>query len=222
MISSRCSDRFPRDKGEPLSEVRRMLKDRLMAAGLFGQRVFDVWINEDAPPAAGDAGWDECMKQVDAADVLLVLFNGNAGWSKSDEDVGICHGELKRALDTAPGKVRLIRLGSEDDVKAVKGRSNEQYRAFVERHNLFYGTAKTIDQLIQTAEQSVLHAFADLVGLGVREARKGKYYLGDALEWSKLDYHERQVRNPGYVEGLAGCYRGHVYQRYRHLSYDPE
>jgi hypothetical protein len=49
-----------------------MLKDRLMAAGLFGQRVFEVWINEDAPPAAGDAGWDECMKQVDAADVLLV------------------------------------------------------------------------------------------------------------------------------------------------------
>jgi hypothetical protein len=47
MISSRCSDRFPHDKGEPLSEVRRMLKDRLMAAGLFGQRVFDVWINEE-------------------------------------------------------------------------------------------------------------------------------------------------------------------------------
>ena len=53
----------------------------LEAAELFGQRLFQVWINEDAPPASGDDGWDACMKQVDDADVVLVLYNGNAGWT---------------------------------------------------------------------------------------------------------------------------------------------
>jgi hypothetical protein len=43
------------------------------------------------------------------------------------------------------------------------------------------------------AKQTVVHAFADLVGLGGREARKGRFYTGDALEWSKLDFAHRQV-----------------------------
>jgi hypothetical protein len=49
---------------------------------------------------------------VDDADVVLGLYNGNAGWTGSTSGVGICHGELKRALDTALAKVRLIQLSS--------------------------------------------------------------------------------------------------------------
>jgi hypothetical protein len=194
MISSRCLDPFPRTGGKPLSEARRALKDRLMEAELFNQKLFDVWINEDAPPSPGDTGWDACMKQVDEADVILVLYNGNAGWSKTAGGVGICHGELKRALDASPGKVRLIRLGSDEDVKAPKGAVHDEFRAFVQRQDLFRGVANTVKELIDLGEQAVLHSFADLVGWGVREARKGKYYLGDALEWSRLDYRERQLR----------------------------
>src|SRR5437763_986241 len=96
--SSRCNDPFPRGGGERLSAVRQKLKDELEAAELFGQRLFQVWINEDAPAASGDDGWDACMKQVDDADVVLVLYNGDAGWTGSTSGVGICHGELKRAL----------------------------------------------------------------------------------------------------------------------------
>lgn len=194
MISSRCADPFPLGSDKSLSESRRALKERLLGAQVFGQELFEVWINEDAPPAAGDTGWDACINKVDEADVLLVLFNGNAGWSKTSGGVGICHGELKRALDTAPGKVRLIRLGSEDDVKAPRGAIHNEFRAFVQRHDLFRDAATTVDELMKVGEQTVLHAFADFVGWGVREARKGKYYLGDALEWSKFDYRERQVR----------------------------
>jgi hypothetical protein len=126
-----------------------------------------------------------------------VLYNGNAGWSKTSGGIGICHGELKRALDTAPGKVRLIRLGSDADVKAVKGTNHEQFQGFVERHDLFRGAANTIEELMDIGERTVLHAIADLVGFGVREARKGRYYFGDALEWSKLGYRERQIRIQG-------------------------
>jgi hypothetical protein len=88
MISSRCNDAFPRDGAERLSVVRQKLKDELEASELFGQRLFQVWINEDAPPASGDDGWDACMKQVDDADVVLVLYNGNAGWTGSTSGPG--------------------------------------------------------------------------------------------------------------------------------------
>jgi hypothetical protein len=129
-----------------------------------------------------------------ARQVLLVLYNGNAGWSKMSGGVGICHAELKHGLDTAPGKVRLIRIGSDVDVRAPSGKANDQFREFVDRQALFRGSATSIDELMELSEQTILHALADLVGLGVREARRGNFYSGDALEWSKLDYRERQMR----------------------------
>jgi len=108
-------------------------------------------------------------RQVDEADVVLVLYNGNAEWTNSSSGVGICHGELKRALDTALAKVRLIQLGSEEDVKAPKGSANERFRKFVQALNLFHAASTTVDGLLDIAKQAVLHAFADLVGLGGRE-----------------------------------------------------
>lgn len=194
MLSSRCNDRFPLSSGKPLSDTRRLLKDHLINTNLFDQQLFDVWINEDAPPASGQDGWDACMDQVDKADVVIVLYNGNAGWSKEKGGVGICHGELKRALDTAPGKVRVISLGPKADIEKPDGPSDEGFRAFVDRHNLFHEAADSLEELQHVVEQTVLHAFADLVGLGGREARKGRYYSGDALVWSKLDYEARRKR----------------------------
>jgi hypothetical protein len=82
--------------------------------------------------------------------------------------------------------VRLIQLGSEDDVKAPKGAANERFRKFVQTLNLFRGAATTIDGLVEAAKQTVLHVFADLVGLGGREARQGRFYTGDALNGGSL------------------------------------
>jgi hypothetical protein len=107
--------------------------------------------------------------------------------------------------------VRLIQLGSEDDVKAPKGAANERFRKFVQTLNLFRGAATTIDGLVEAAKQTVLHAFADLVGLGGREARKGRFYTGDALEWSKLDFaHRKQAIRDTLLEYLVGAGAAHL------------
>ncbi len=110
MISSRCNDPFP-EGGSPLSDLRRAAKRELEAVRLFGKPMFDVWINEDAPPddAAGDS-IDICLAQVDEADIVVVLSNGNAGWAAGASDIGICHAELMRGVATAAGKVRLVAL----------------------------------------------------------------------------------------------------------------
>jgi hypothetical protein len=193
MVSSRCLDKFPASSTVELSDVRRRLKDRIEKVKLFGQRIFSVWINEDAPAAPGQDSWDACMQQVDKCDILLVLYNGNAGWTAQGGDVGICHGEFQRAYERVPAKVYPIQLGSSADVRTYRGEVNGRFQTYVETANLFRGSAKTENELFQVAEETLLHAIANLVELGGRETRRGRYYLGEALEWSKLDYTHREA-----------------------------
>jgi hypothetical protein len=133
------------------------------------------------------------MRQVDQADILLVLYNGNAGWTASGGDIGICHGEFLRGFEKAPGKVYPVQLGSSKDIKAHDGPANQRFQSYVETANLFRGSALTEKALIDVVEETLLHATADLVGLGGREARRGKFYLGDALEWSRQNYVRREA-----------------------------
>ena len=108
MISSRCNDKFPAKASTTLTEARRKIKDCLESQTLFGRNIFEVWINEDEPAVPSQDGWDKCMAEVDRCDILVVLFNGNAGWAVGPGDTGICHGEFHRGHSRAPGKVYLI------------------------------------------------------------------------------------------------------------------
>ena len=192
MISSRCNDPFPRTAGQPLSDVRQRLKDELEAVELLNHQLFEVWINEDAPPTPGSDGWDVCMAEVDKSDILIVLFNGNAGWAASAGGTGICHGEFERGLGRAPGKVRVLQLGERADIESHTAPRDKRFQEVVRKADQFRGAAaKTEDELVSLAKETVVHAVSDLAKLGVRESRRGQYHLGEALEWSKLDYRAR-------------------------------
>lgn len=195
MISSRCNDRFPAD-GPALSELRKDLKRDLEAVTLFGEPLFEVWINEDAPPAdTSQDSLDVCLKEVDKADVVLVLSNGNAGWAPNGSDIGICHAELMHAHNTAPGKVRLISLGTIKNVSSDPGEAerNSRFQRYLEAQNFFRGgSVRSIEQAQERARGALVDAVKSLVRLGVREARKGNFHTGDALAWSKLDFAARR------------------------------
>jgi hypothetical protein len=84
MISSRSKQPFPYEgqRGSTLADIRRTLTDQLQAELLLGEALFDVWINEPATAAAASADlWEECLAQVRRADIVLVLYNGDAGWA---------------------------------------------------------------------------------------------------------------------------------------------
>lgn len=56
MISSRCNDPLLfRGKPSTLTDVRLALKTALEQQLLFETQLYEVWINEDAPPAEGSA-----------------------------------------------------------------------------------------------------------------------------------------------------------------------
>ena len=194
MISSRCVDEIPfKGKQASLSDVREALKVDLEKKQLLGSELFDVWINEDAPPAPGtDDSWEACMRQVRDADIVLVLYNGVSGWAERSGEIGICHGELQTALAETPGKVRLIELPLAKSLPENKTR-DAKFQLFVSAQSLFRGAkANDGDEAIVVAEQALREAIADLVRLGVREASRGKFYAGAALSWSRLDYEARR------------------------------
>jgi hypothetical protein len=194
MISSRCTDQINfRGARANLSDVRRALKADLEAQQLLGSELFEVWINEDAPPAPGtDDSWNVCMQQVRNADVVLALYNGISGWAERTGEIGICHGELQTALKEAPGKVRLIKLPLGKSTPSSKER-DRKFQEFVSTQALFRGAeANTGEEVIMVAKQALRESVADLVRLGVREASRGKYSSGSALDWSRMNYGNRK------------------------------
>src|SRR5271169_3271550 len=112
MLSSRCNDSISfGGRASTLTVVRTELKKHLEKSKFLDHLLLDVWINEVAPAKEGSTdSWEACLREIDDADIVIVIYNGNAGWSVSPSGIGICHAELERALAQAPAKVRLIAL----------------------------------------------------------------------------------------------------------------
>ncbi len=211
MISSRCNDEIHyRGALAKLSAVRQALKQAIETQTVFGRATFACWINEDAPPAAGTAdSWDHCLEQVRKADIVIVLYNANAGWSKSSTDIGICHAELLEALRTGAAKVRLIELPLAPPPKNAAEKSRcTRFQKYVAEQSLFRGAVSDGEGVLAVATAALAEAVVDMTHLGVREARKGKYDTGQALEWSRLPFDRRAMAiEETLVDSLGGAPR---------------
>lgn len=197
MISSRCLDFFPAGQTfTRLSDTRKELKNEIEAIDFFGKKMFEVWINEAAPPkAASWDSWDVCMNAVKDCDILIAISNGNAGWAQNAGDLGICHAELMTGLSTAPGKVYLIALDNITITSNDDGKRNKKFQDYVAKQSLFRGdTVTTVDALKTRVKEALREAVISLTQSGVREASRGKAYSGAALDWSRLDFKERQAQ----------------------------
>jgi len=194
MVSSRCADQVPFEgKLQQLTVLRRALKKALESETLLGEPLFEVWINEDAPAAEGSSdSWEACLEQVRTADIVLVLYNGNAGWAKDSGGIGICHAEFETCINEAPAKLRVISIPSVDKKVAGEPR-NVRFKDYYERQSRFRMSAASGEECIKHARAVLREAVVDMVRLGTREARKGKYYSGAALDWSRLDFSARKL-----------------------------
>ncbi len=195
MISSRCLDYFPAGQTKSrLSDIRRELKTEIESVDVFGRQIFEVWINEETPPQGGAwDSWDVCMQAAKECDILIAMSSGDAGWADTAGAIGICHAELMTCLASAPAKVRLIALSNVPIIKGDEGERNQRFQDYVSRQNLFRGgTVKTSADLKSRVKEALSDALVALAQSGVREALKGKFYSGDALEWTRLDFAARQ------------------------------
>ncbi len=196
MISSRCRDMVGLHANQvELTDLRREIKALVTAIVPFGSPLFECWINEDSPATEGSAdSWEACLQQVRRTHVLLVLYNGNPGWAAEAGGIGICHAELQVGMSSGAAKVFAIELPVCDIPRAPENASRyTRFREYFAKQNLFVSKAKNGDEVLETVPAVLHEALAELVTLGGREARKGRFDTGDALDWSRLDFQNRKT-----------------------------
>lgn len=203
MLSGRNLDIIPDGKSVvTLSEVRRQIQQELMDERFCGQQLLEVWINEEEGAESGDNdAWERCLAQINRADLVIVIYNGNAGWTRNTTGPGICHAEMAHCLHHYPAKLRLVKLRfqsnkalklvSPDEV-AAKTKENKEFADFVASSNLFCDFAQDRSSLIESVKLAVAKTISDYAVLALAEMRKGKFYLGSPLDWSRLSFDERK------------------------------
>jgi hypothetical protein len=194
MISSKCKTAFPSEPGKELSEIRKALKKEIEAIKIGAKQVFEVWINEETPPQGGTwDSWEVCLNAVKACDILIVLSNGDAGWAEREGAIGICHAEIMTGLSQAPAKVRLIKLPNIPEKEGEEGDRNKRFQNEISRQSLFRGGDVSDEESLHAR---VLDAIQDAVTClaheGARNAARGKFHSGAALDWTRLDFRARR------------------------------
>jgi hypothetical protein len=210
MISSRCEDliRAAGDKRSvKLTDVRRRAKMAVEEAQLFGHTTFECWIHEDAPALPGDGdAWDKCMEQVRQCHIVVMLYNGNAGFTLDPEGVGICHAEMMTALESVPGKLRVIDL-TKATVGSISGNKgvNRRFAEYFKSQDLAVRFAKDDEEALKLIRDVVQDAVIYLTDRGAKGVRKAGYAIGAPLDWSRYDYARRkQAIESVLIKALGG------------------
>jgi hypothetical protein len=194
MISSRCNDLFPTGaKGaKRLSDIRTQLKAEIEAVRIFGEQVYEVWINEKAAEDGSQQAWDHWMEQARDCDVFVALFNGNAGWPDKAGTIGICHAEFEKAYTSAPGKVFVVNIHEPKAKGAPSGGVHSAFQEYIQRLRRFdTRVASSEARLLEAVRRTISRATVKMVQRGVRDASRGTSYVGPALDWSRLNYADR-------------------------------
>lgn len=194
MISSRARSQVAFDgRKVKLTELRREIKSWFEKLELFGSPLFEVTINEDAPASSGaEDFWQWSLREIREADIILVLYNGDAGFAIADLDIGICHAELMEAMNRAQAKVRLITLPLITPSGKSKER-NERFQAYVARQRLFSPPKTTLEGARAAVADALRDAIGELVQLGVMAAAHSEFIDRSSLEWDLLDFRSRQA-----------------------------
>lgn len=195
MISSRCRTKFPigDTKGTELSEIRKQLKKEIEAEKFFGKPLVNVWINEDETEEGSTTLWDACIKQASDCDIFIALLDGEAGWQKDKSGIGICHAEFETAHASSPGKVRVISLlGDKGKIKTRTGPDLDFVNAIQKASLLEARKFANANELKDRTKELVRELVLQLSHEGAREVKKSGPNTGQALDWSRLNFAQRQ------------------------------
>ena len=127
--------------------------------------------------------------------MVIALYNGDAGWAKAGGEIGICHAELHEVSKTAPAKVRILQMTPlAPRRRGPDSKRDDLFHDYVEKNYPFTGNpCGNGEQVIDLCRRMLREAVGEMIKLGVREARKGKFFSGDALDWSHLDFRARRL-----------------------------
>jgi hypothetical protein len=183
-----------------LTDVRANLRAALHAirwaqptgVGMVGrdQPLFDVWTHEVQSGDTADRSTTQIsLDEIDKADVIVVLYTGEAGSAANGREIGICHMELEQALSRRPEIVALV--GLEPLVETGLER-DQRFREYVARQKLYSPQgirdyAALEHKVIELLQERVAH----LVNRGAARIG-GPIDQGQALDWQRLNLDGRR------------------------------
>jgi hypothetical protein len=95
-------------------------------------------------------------------------------------------------ISSAPAKVFVVQM--EPLANGISADRDARFRSYTANQQFFGAPARDALDLKQRCREALRAAVTEMVSLGAREARKGNFHSGDALEWSQLDYPRRKQR----------------------------
>jgi hypothetical protein len=203
MISSRCAGRF--DHYGTLSEMRVALQKELSTATIFDRQLVQVILSEDfsAGPAT-QSSWDDCLRAIDEAHLVLVLYNGDSGSVRNPQSqIGICHEEFRYAYERAPERVRVISLGALPSLDDLQRDNDKIFRRELPRS--FIPRVQSYEELVRESGNAIAQAILRNFTLGLTASRRDAFSQGTALDWTRLDFATRaHVMRQALVKALQG------------------
>jgi hypothetical protein len=203
-ISSRVNSVLTGLPGQhTLTELRRFLCAELQKQVFLGEQVLEVLINEETfTGALNQNAFDNCMRELRSANIVIILYNGEAGWAiaGSTSANGICHEEALVAMSEFSEMSYVIDLRAfatlpetGDAAVANANFSKDMTDAFptivaIPANNfeeLQAGTLSQAQRLIWNALNKAMTTQKQIV--------KGSGVFGATLDWSKMTYAERKA-----------------------------
>lgn len=192
MLSSKNNSKFA---SKTLTDIRRDLKKHIEDTILFGNKIFKVMINEDLPSQNTSlTTWETCLKWVEECHILIVLYNGDSGWTIDNGQIGICHNELSHGIRLDSNKTFIIDIGEIrlDKSDELKFKRDEKFRNYVKRTNrIFCNEVTNYTELKECISNTLTQAIVNLSVRKLNDDKKGLNHIGEALEWNKLDFYHR-------------------------------
>lgn len=190
------------DRTFSLKELRKHLKEKIEASELFEERIWDIIINEtDFDSPIGQDAFDNCMKKMREANVIIILFNGETGWGIDKKSNGMCHEEFLIAANEYSKMAFALDLRdyfNQDN----SGSLAEKNRNFVLDVQDSFGHMVTPDTSINTVNQlfefilsQVKRYLLESIDASFKTQKRivsASSIFGATLDWSKLNYPERE------------------------------
>lgn len=199
------------EKDYTIGKLRAYLKSELEKEMFIGVKCISVILNEEGfEQDFTEDAFNACIKQVSKADIIVILYNGDAGWApeKKLNYNGICHEEYLAAVKDHPGMTFGINISGYFKKSKYSTEQKQRNRTFQDDIDSLYrfheyAEAKTTvelqDYILRHVRgyisQSIEQAFQ-----AKKEVDKSNIIFGKTLDWSKLSYKERANQLKHYAD----------------------